>query len=871
MTDEKAVVPTQKHRPTFTQLPTILVRLVNDRFDEDQYDQAVELLEQLRVEGVRPPKSLIQKLVGLSLCSLAPRQVASTSRWTLDHQLHNIAARLLTQHKGTKSDRDAMKTTSSTPERPSGSAVLRASSLLIQYSRCNALISVDNTRPQSEAERNASLLALHVLESLPSQRRPLESRKSNRSASTQRARLDSERLDDSDHDGSFEVSSIEQWVYDHLQQAEDVWDLLSGRRFSNDSESEEVSLGRVSEFWMNDSERKRYAKQLHAFATAHQRLEDRLRDHRWKKLNGGTDSNSSDSDSDEVSDEDILGLKAKRSVQPNSKRKATCQQKKPDKRERTRKGARLPYNDTGTSHTNVKMTEGGWRTLSVLLELWHRASPQAVGASADSMSRPIDEPPLLWQFPHSHVTSQDDRHPTSKIAAGKDTTDEIGRALDVAFSFPSVLPAYVSCSSGTEASVNLFDTAKSVTACGDARLFSSVSAAELMHRHEVGNQKVERLMAVRAEAAAWLLSSMYELVKLNYISHVALLEGMSDRMEALQAQEIQFIMLPLLAKEAYLVAAVLIRNLTDTTRTRPDKIKALDHSHFLFDGQGIITMDAALAYAIPRHESAITLLQACLMRYQDGNAKAVLQFLSLNRLELDDAADSDLQLTLPNRAESGKQAVVRKQSRRHLKTKPSTRKTGKMMTEMQASEAASTELTEDMMKNGMLAFAFVRTLQMGARNRINQIKFLIARAMSVLHAGNQTSQASPDAGASTNDRNPRPAQDSESKTNKLGEVESASQQRNLEVFLTQLCKALEHDVGDFQSCVAAMKTHVNQDSADRRFKDLAGQLVSGTSDRDAPVSLPSLEALVDRCQKYYDDTQHLAHTTRMLLDSVKWS
>ncbi|KAJ9479350.1 hypothetical protein PHBOTO_002830 [Pseudozyma hubeiensis] len=876
MTDNTAAAPTHKPRRPFTQLAPALVQLVNDRFDEDQYDQAVELLEQLRVEGVRPPQNLIQKLVGLSLCSLAPGQMASSSRWTLDHQLHDIAARLSTQHKGSRGDSNVMKAASATSDRPSKSAVLKASSLLVQYARPGARTSSKDTKGQPVAECKASLLARHVLESFPSKRKPLQSSKPVSPDPSRRTRRDSERPDDREHDESFDVSPLEQWIRDHLYESSDVWDLLSGRRFSQGTDVDETSLGRISEFWMNKSERKRYQKELQACALSEQRLEDRLKDIRWKKLNGALNSDSSDLDSDYASDEQNSNLKlsvsaAKRSAESTNKRKASPSSEQAVKRRQLASKLEGPFpRQDEENRTMIKLTEGAWRTLSVLLCLWDLASPSRTLPNIETSPLSDNEPPLLWQFPHDHQAGRNGRS-TSKAPPSGHATAEIDRALNVAFSFPQILPAYTSVSSaGPAVASNLFDGAKSSGMRGDARPFASVHEAELLHRQEVGSQKQEDLTAARADTAAWLLVSMYGLAKLDYISAVALIEGMSERMEALQANEIRHLAVSLLIKEPYLIARVLVRSLTDTTLTRPDKKRTPDPVQFCFDGQGIVSMDASLAYAIPPQEnSTIDLLRTSSLRHRDRDARAVLHFLSLNKLELDNAADSSQVLSLPTRSESRKQSVVRMQSRRQIKIERDPRKKAKMTLKLESPAAAVAVVTDEMKKGGLVAFACVRTLQVEARDRINQMKFLLAQAMISMHAASLRQDNKLDAAKSGNDTTAGPAQGSMKAEAKTTEADRKSRQKNLQLFLTRLYKALERDVGDLGTCLAAMKTHLSKDSAGRRRKNLADLIESTSTDRDASVALPSFDVLVQRCQTCVNTTKDLAHTARMLLESTK--
>ena len=858
MADDKAIASTKKkQRQPFNQLASSLSQLVDDRFDEDQHDQAVDLLEQLKAEDVQPSTGSIQKLVALSLCSLAPGQVASTSRWTLHHQLRDIAARLLAQPKTNKNDRNALKAASAASDRPSPSAVLKASSLLVQYSEASATTAVTDGHAEAseERQRKSSLLARHILESLPSRRKPLELPQADSPDSPQRARRGSQS--DSDHDGSFEISSIERWVRDDLHRAEDVWDLLCGRRFSNPTEVEEVSLQRVSEFWMSDSERRRYQKQLQASSSSYQRLEDKLREIRWKKLNGGPNTDSSDSDSDNASDEDLLiglsipGCSTKRPAKSKGRSKADSSPNKPSKRARTARSAGTKQDEEEAGATPVKLTEGAWRTLSVLLQLWERASPRIATADLKADSEAAEEPPLLWQFPSIHQAKQTGRS-ASRSTTSQADTDDISRALDVAFSFPGILPAFAPSSASTETATDLFETAKSTDTRGHARPFSSVPEAELVHRREVANQNKERIMAARAETAACLLDAIFNLVQRKYISSVAFMEGCSERMEALRAQEVQYLMLSLLSRKPYVVASVLTAYLQDATRTRPDKKSSAKPVQFRFGDEQAISMDAALAYAMPHEEAIMTRLKHCASREQDGDARTILEFLSLNKLELDSSAASMSPLTFPTRSESRKRPMVQKQRLKQVKSEASSRKIA-----VDRAEAAHV-LTDEMKTGGLAAFAFVRATQMEARDRVNQMKFLVARALVSRNAGSLGPQSS---SATPTKLDPAPNREESDQTARLLE------QQNLRFFLTRLVKAYQHDANDFRECVTALKTHVSKEASGRRASPFSVQAAS-KANKDGSAALPTLDALADRCQKCLDATEGLLHATHFLLKAT---
>lgn len=874
MANEKATSTTQKPRRPFTQLPPTLAQLVDDRFDEDQYEQAVHLLEQLRAEGVRPSKSLIQKLVALSLCSLAPGQVASTSRWTLDHQFHEIAARLLTQPKGNnRNDRNVMKAASATSDRPSQAAVLKASALLLHYSEATSAYDASglDTDDRIESERTRSLLARHILTSLPSRRKPLEFHDVS-TKSPQRARPSSLHPEDDARNEPFEVSCIERWMQDDLKRAEDVWDLLSGRR----SDPKPDSLDQGSEFWMNDTERKRYQKQLQATQSAHQRLEDRLRQLRRKKLNGEAGSDSSDSESGDKSEEDnqllklsIPGRSKKRSADVKSRLDKKASSAGPNKLASVAKPAASQRSDNGSQHRNIKMTEGAWRTLSVLLLLWERASP----------STAVDEdPPLLWQLPRGHQRRQTGGT-ESRATTAKDVTDEISPALDLAFSFPSILPAYSPSSTGTAAATDLFDTAKSIAALGHARPISSVAQAELVHRQKIGSQKDERIMAARAEIAAHLLASIYGLVKLGYIRPIAYFEGLSDRIEGLRSNELQYVMLPLIDQFPYVVAKVLIGYLHDNARPHPAKQRTTTRPALQFDfaEEERITVDTSLPFVIPPEEAAIASLQNCSKRDQDRDAKAVLDFLSLHRLELDSSANSSTPLTFPTRSEGQERTLVQKQRQKHVQSDAHASKKIKVSFAVDnKGPDAALILTEEMKKGGLSAFALVRALQMQARDRINQAKFLVARSLLNLHAADPNAQSD----AQAEKPHPPPHSDEDlsisSKSQQAGhsrdgdaieEADSTARRDSLRSFLRGLIKAFERDAAEFGECLSAIKTHLMDDNGVRRRIKISGQFANH-GDNDEPAPLPSLEAIVDRCEKYLHDTQNLVVSTQYLSESV---
>ncbi|CCF52458.1 hypothetical protein NDA14_002204 [Ustilago hordei] len=845
MSGDKLIASTQKQKRPFIQLPLSLAQLVDDRFDEDQHDQAVDLLEQLTTERIKPSKSLIQKLVALSLCSLDPGQLTSTSRWTLDHQLHDIAARLLTHSKRNKSDRDVIKAASAASDRPSQTAVLKATSLLL-LQRCRHSSSLD------VSGHDNCMLARHVLEAFPSRRKPLETPMVESSKSPRRANTSLPHSDQGHDDGSFEQSSIERWIRTNLHRAEDIWDLLCNHRFSSPVESEEVSPDQVAEFWMNDAERRRYQRQLQTATSSQQRLEDQLRQLQRRRSDHASPSDSDGEDTsadDDLPDLRIPGRSKKRPLQPKTQRQKKPSPAKPLKRARSSKPAPLDSQGREASNRQICMTEGAWRTLAVLLVLWRDSSLLTTSANGNMNDDKADAPPLLWQFPGSHAAQSTTRL-KSKAAANSDGTDDIDRALDVAFSFPRVLPAYALSSSETKAASDLFDTATSNETRGDARRISSVSQAELLHRQRLTHQKEERSMAVRAETAAQLLLSVYDLVERRYINPVAFVEGITDRIKLLRANALHYLMLPLLDCQPFVVAKVLSSYLREAARTHPDHQKTPSRFQFQVRRNDEDTVDfhAALAYAVPLEEKTNARLANA--RGTDRDANSVSDFLSLNRLELENSAECSFPLTMPTRSESRKRTFVQRQRQTAVKSESSLHKLGKTSSNADSKNVDAAVLTEEMKKGGLIAFAFVRTLQMEARDRINQVKFLVARAMLMLHASDATAFT----------------QQKDEKKNESGRS-TEQQEPAFKAFLSELSEALDQDAVEFKNCLSAMKSHVSRDNAVRHQLATSSQGTPFGTKSDLPA-LPSFEAMVKRCEGCCVAAQNLALSTRLMKESV---
>ncbi len=849
---EKLDSPAANSGRPYVVLPPTLAQLVEDRFDEDQHEQAVALLEQVLTQGLRPSAKIIQRMMALSLCSLPPGQLASTSRWTLDDHLHDVATGLFAHTKRSGGEKNDIKAAASShSEGPPSEAVVKATSLLHQYASAAAARppSDQSSTSQLREDRTASLTAHQILESLPSRRKPLSSSRSGSPRPSRQTRRGSLPSDGSGRDEPFEQSSVERWISEHLYQAEDIWDLLSGRQFSAATASKGASLTHVYEFWMNTSQRKRFLKQLQSADPKTHRLEDKLRElQRQKKTGEKMDSLSSGSDED--SDDDLPSLsipgRGKKGVaSPEKNRGVSAAVPPPKKRPRTDKPSTSQRDDDETGNGQLQMTEGAWRTLAALVALWERTTPSTLSTDNQQGSTPMNsKPPLLWQFPRSHLARRGARG-----SIPNDATDDIDRALDLAFSFPRILPAFTPPSAESGNDYNLFDKATANRIHSHARPLSSVPQAELKQRQTIGEQRQQQWMAARAETAARLLALMYGLVKQGYIQSGVFTEGVSDRLEALDAVEVQYIILPLLRQQPSAVASALVNYLEEFARdpTGSKKRTASSVVPIRFADNVTLDLDLALAQVLPEEEAAASRLRKCLTRDQSGDAKAVQAFLSLNRLELDASANSSSPLSFPEKAAGSGNEMVRKLPSKTARVVTISRVKGRATTAAVKDTSGGTNdaLTNDMKKRGVVAFAFLRILQMQDRDRLNQIKFLLARSL---------------ASAQTSSRASSSAVKAEDSGSGSREEAAATQPRDVRSFLSRLVKAFERDADEMEQCLSAMDSHVDSQADSRRTK-------SETQDSGA-TQLPTLQSLVHRGFKYLEATQTLAHSSRVLRECL---
>jgi hypothetical protein len=236
-----------------------------------------------------------------------------------------------------------------------------------------------------------------------------------------------------------------------------------------------------------------------------------------------------------------------------------------------------------------------------------------------------------------------------------------------------------------------------------------------------------------------------------------------------------------------------------------------------------------------------------LTRDQSGDAKALQAFLSLNRLELDASANTSSPLSFPDKAAGGESEVVRKQASKTARVVTISRVKGRPTTATAKDTSGGTNdaLTNDMKKGGIVAFAFVRILQMQDRDRINQIKFLLARSLASAQTSSRASSGSDKA---------------EESGSTSREAAVAVQPRDVRSFLSRLIKAFERDADEMEQCLSAMDTHVDSQADSRRTK-------SETQDIGA-MQLPTLQSLINRGFKCLEATQTLAHSTRVLRECL---
>lgn len=822
---------------TFALLSSSLTQLVDDRLDEEQYDQAVELLDQLCTQGVRPNHSQIRKLFALSLCSLAPEQMASTAPWTHEHQHGKLVARSLLQpvERGER----ALQSASRSSDRPSDTAVLQASNLLIKYSQSSsARGSVSNAQ---KTDVNAAL-SRHILECLPSQQLA-QTRSDFKGAS----RTSLAKPDQEDAAGAIAMSK---WIEERLLSSEDVWDLLAPGQF-NSSSSFDLDTGLWHEFWMDERDQKRYQKQILSEASDHKQLEDRLADLQRRKPSANLGYDSSDADSDDSSSSDspksLVMPKRGKTAKTSAASKSRGQKKPAAKKRRTDR-----FTVAEEDQAKLKLTEGAWRTLSILLHLWqHTAEPEMV---EQGQERSL----LLWQFKRSHLSHHSSATARRAAPTTSESTDQIDRALDIALSFPRVLAPFKRAteSSQSDLSGNIVDKSTNINP-GSQRLISKVAQSELEHRQKAAARLEERRCIERSRTAADLLMQMYTLVKLKQIQHAAFVEGCAERLKHLTTNDIKHLCVPLSAREPLLVAKVLIRYLQDFTMRHPDDLRSSSKGDFEFSFEGEpLTVPSFFAVAVPSETEQLGTAPG---EEDHSEVNAVRTFLQQNKVRL----NSDFLAAYPLTFPSKKEYLADTDEFLHDPD-------SKVRTRQHGDNSNDAKLSARAKADKLKALAYTRYRQLQARNRVNELKFIVARCIgNLVNSTTADGLARPKATSQVPVSSEPFLGSSDSAASTTGSISAeGGQRKSVSRLLGQLVKAYDKDCKDFTACLLAMKTHIgvldHQAEEESRLKDGEGLKHAGVK----LLILPTLQLSTTRSQKLVRNTENLAHACRILREVV---
>lgn len=798
-------------------LPPSLTQLVDDRLDEEQYDQAVELLDQLCTHGIRPNHSQIRKLFALSLCSLAPDQVASTAAWTHEHQHRKLVARSL--HQPVEKGESALQSASKSSDRPSDAAVLQATSILIKHSES---FNVPGSVTHAQRVDNNAALSRHVLESLPSQRVAQA-----RSDSAGRGRSVSSKINQEEASGQ---SAMTRWIEDRLASAEDVWELLAPGQFTSDSPSKlDSSLG--LEFWMDERDQKRYQKQIMSGVSDLKQLEDKLAELQRRKPSTAYDSSDVDSDDSSSSDSprSLVMPKRGKTAKSTLKSKPRAPKKPATKKRRTER-----YTAAEEGPAKLRLTEGAWRTLAVLLHLWQHTT------KTSTIESPQKDSLLLWQFKRSHLSQHSSSNPRRTGADVSESTDQIDRALDVALSFPRILAPFKRESEGNQSDNNAANKSSDLNP-GSKRLISNVAQSELEHRQKMAARLEERRCIERAQTAAALLTQMYELVKLKKIQHAAFIEGSAERLKHLTTNDIKNICMPLVSQEQLMVVKVLITYLRDFTMRHPDDLRSSSKGDYGFTFKGEpLTVQSFFAVAVPSESDA---LAAAPGEEDHSESDAVRTFLQQNKIKLDSDFLAAYPLTFPSKAEYLADAEDSVQLRKRY------------IGDEKGDAAQKAKAKADKLK----ALAYTCFRQLEGRNRVNELKFIVAKCIGDLVRGDESD------GPVSVQTSSDPILSSSGSVAEAKE-DGGEQRRLVSRLLGQLVKAYDKDCKEFTACLLAMKTHIgvldHQAEEESRLKDGEGLKQAKT-----PL-LPTLQLSATRAQKLVRNTENLAHACRILREVV---
>ncbi|EPQ30401.1 uncharacterized protein PFL1_01927 [Pseudozyma flocculosa PF-1] len=504
------------------QLPHGLYQLVEDCFDEEQYDHALSLIDELRAESIRPSESQVRRLFALSLCSLPAHPTTlpvSNAKAPLEQDDRDAAQRR--QIKLLRSR-----------HRPSQCAISTASRLLLQLGKSWLHPTVASARRIAAQDAH---FARYILSTLPSHVE--DDTASHTAKRPARASASPDYAEQRDRS-----TPLARWMQERFKTAEDVWDLLSGgRTASPDPRSQQGRL--VDEFWLSDRERRLVEEQVQARAsrTSH-RQPAASSSNAASQAHSGPYASASDSDSS--SEEGWRASKHTAATRP-------VQNNRPMRTSRRGLGRQVDDEDDGEdldgANPALRLTDGAWRTLRVLVELWQLES------SLDEQQQ--QRGCFVDQFPPSEqrkkLLSSPWRQRAKTYAVGSDTgSSEVRKALDVAFSFPGAIPTLWWRDAAAAAKEADQDTAT-----------SERRRAELAWRRRDAQDDLEEAVQRRVEAATALLALMFAHARRSLLDQSAVIRGTAIRLSSLDADDVRRLAIRLQRVEPGMLAESLLAHL----------------------------------------------------------------------------------------------------------------------------------------------------------------------------------------------------------------------------------------------------------------------------------------------------------------------
>ncbi|PWN50784.1 hypothetical protein IE53DRAFT_78685 [Violaceomyces palustris] len=437
---------------TVIQLPTNLSQLVDDCFDEEQYDQAVNLLDQLRSRSILPTRTHLAQLFSLSLCSLPERNTLPTFSSSFRSSATSQARLPKTPHSST---------------RPSPNSILASTLLLRRLSQ----VVEENVRRggcddgggDGDHDHDPTLIQVssYISSCLPSHSsvsRPPSLEPSSGKPRSLSAGLHPHSGSDDDH---LEENPIQTWTESRFLSSRDVWDLLTCTgQASEHLPSPERIL--VDEFWMTAKEKVKATneiKRLRLRTTLPWNRDSRGKRGKRPKLSGSTAKRARGATkvrfehrkvSSETFPEECSAVSSA-SVSGEEEEEEKGYPSSPKKRVASNNRGRDDVEedeDDDLIHGQVELSEGSWRTLDVLVGMWHadmRSRSMSSSSKQGNDSR-LEDCSLANQFP-KQAQGQPKIFSFGRAKVGRGQSGikgmgstEVGKPLDIVFSFHRSLP-----------------------------------------------------------------------------------------------------------------------------------------------------------------------------------------------------------------------------------------------------------------------------------------------------------------------------------------------------------------------------------------------------------------------------------------------